>query len=128
MFSERWNARVARAMQMSARTTNRGNRTRETTEKDSQRVTDDGNALCTNKIYLGSGRRVARVLTLRERVEVHEKVVAEHERNIEVIKEQIHQERLKIEALQKECKKHDFKYSPGAGEHESECANCGRTF
>ena len=60
-------------------------------------------------------------------VKCHEKVIKEYERNIEVLKNKIHEERLAIQKLQEGCLDHNFEYQEGNGEHERGCKNCGMT-
>ncbi len=62
-----------------------------------------------------------------ESVKCHEKIIAELERNIEVLKAKIHQERLVIQKLQDQCLLHNFQDSPLAGEFQKACICCGMT-
>ncbi len=65
-----------------------------------------------------SQERIKRLVTM------HEKVIVEHKKNIEVLKKLVHEERLKIMELSKDCK-HEMESTPDVCEHGLVCKNCG---
>ena len=64
---------------------------------------------------------------IKRLVEMELKVIDEHQRNIEVLKDLINQRYKVICNLYDECSGHTFENQKGNGEYEMGCKNCGMT-
>ena len=58
-------------------------------------------------------------------VKQEERVIAEIENNIKVLKDQIRQRSGIIQKLQEKCGNHKFEFEVEAGEHQVTCKCCG---